>query len=93
MVGGSVEELVLKPAKPFKSLNHVTLESSMNFICRRCGGILLQGVPPVGTVQKVLNGEPYHLICAMKTELEEKEHENRVQQRTRPNIVLPNERT
>ena len=44
--------------------------------CKRCGGILLEGTPPVGTITKVVNGETYHFICGMKTELETKEHDH-----------------
>lgn len=60
-------------------------------ICKRCGGILLGGEPPSGTVTKIVNGEIYHLICGMKTELETKEHQNadQVQKGAGINPILP----
>lgn len=64
-------------------------------ICKRCGGILLGGEPPSGTVTKMVNGEIYHLICGMKAELEHKEIDNadQIPERTGVGNILPNSRT
>lgn len=58
-------------------------------ICKRCGGILLGGEPPSGTVTKIVNGEIYHLICGMKTELELKEKDHEKPLAHDPNFVRP----
>lgn len=63
--------------------------------CKRCGGILLGGEPPSGTVTKMVNGEIYHLICGMKTELEHKEinYADQIPKRIGAGNILPNSGT
>ena len=34
--------------------------------CPRCGGILLAGVPPVGTAVMKIDGVKYHVYCGYK---------------------------
>lgn len=58
-------------------------------ICKRCGGILLAGIPPIGTVTKMVNGETYHLICGLKTEAETKEHQHEKPLTVSPHFVHP----
>ena len=58
-------------------------------ICKRCGGILLAGRPPTGTVTKVVNGETYHRICGLKAEIELKEKDNEKPLAHDPHFVRP----